>query len=142
MQTMKAVRWNPFAELDEFLGRRMSDQGNGNNGSGWQPPVDIRETDKAYVFDLEVPAVDPKDVAVSVRANVLSVSGERSSDRDDSDGQVHRRERRYGKFTRSFRLPNDANDEEVSATAKDGVVTIGVAKRKQAQARAIEVQAA
>lgn len=136
---MNVVRWNPFAELDEFLGRRVGDHvANG----GWHPAVDIRETDKAYVFDLEVPAVSPKDVTVSVRANVLSVSGERGFGSDDGEGQVHRRERRHGKFTRSFRLPNDANDEEINAAAKDGVITISVAKRKQAQARAIEVQAA
>lgn len=137
---MNVVRWNPFAELDEFLGRRMGDQAAANNGLGWYPAVDIRETDKAYVFDLEVPAVSPKDVTVSVRANVLSVSGERTFAADDSEGQVHRRERRHGKFTRSFRLPNDANDEEIDAAAKDGVITISVAKRKQAQARAIKVQ--
>ena len=142
---MNVVRWNPFAELDEFLGRRVADSNapsNGNGGLGWHPPVDIRETDTAYVFDLEVPAVNPKDVTVSVRASVLSVSGERSFSDDDSAGQVHRRERRHGKFTRSFRLPNEANDQEISANAKDGVITISVAKRKQAQARAIEVQVA
>ena len=136
---MNVVRWNPFAELDEFLGRRLGDQA-ANDGLGWHPAVDIRETDKAYVFDLEIPAVNPADITVSVRANVLSVSGERNFSTDDSEGQVHRRERRHGKFTRSFRLPNDANDEEINAAAKDGVITISVAKRKQAQARAIEVQ--
>ena len=142
---MNVVRWNPFAELDEFLGRRVADSNapsNGNGGLGWRPPVDIRETDTSYVFDLEVPAVNPKDITVSVRASVLSVSGERSFSDDDSQGQVHRRERRHGKFTRSFRLPNDANDQEIRANAKDGVITISVAKRKQAQARAIEVQVA
>ena len=140
---MNVVRWNPFAELDEFLGRRVSDSNAPSNGGlGWQPPVDIRETDASYVFDLEVPAVNPKDITVSVRASVLSVSGERSFSDDDSAGQVHRRERRHGKFTRSFRLPNDANDEEIGANAKDGVITISVAKRKQAQVRAIEVQVA
>ena len=139
---MNVVRWNPFAELDEFLGRRPGNQVAANDGFGWHPAVDIRETDKAYVFDLEVPAINPQDVTVSVRANVLSVSGERNAATDESEGQVHRRERRHGKFTRSFRLPNDANDQEIGATAKDGVITISVAKRKQAQARAIEVQAA
>ena len=137
---MNVVRWNPFAELDEFLGRRLGDHAAANDGLGWHPAVDIRETDKAYVFDLEIPAVNPADITVSVRANVLSVSGERTFSTDDSEGQVHRRERRHGKFTRSFRLPNDANDEEISAAAKDGVITISVAKRRQAQARAIEVQ--
>ena len=142
MNAVNIARWNPFAELDEFLGRRPNDLGADNKGLGWHPAVDIRETDQAYVFDLEVPAVTPKDINVSVRANVLSVSGERTFSSNEDDGQVHRRERRQGKFTRSFRLPNDADDEKVDASAKNGVITISVAKRKQAQARAIEVQAA
>ena len=137
---MNVVRWNPFAELDEFLGRRLGEHAAVNDGLGWRPAVDIRETDKAYVFDLEVPAVAPGEVSVSVRANVLSVSGERNFLSDDGQGQVHRQERRHGKFARSFRLPNDANDEEINAAAKDGVITISVAKRRQAQARAIEVE--
>ncbi|MDE0177480.1 MAG: Hsp20/alpha crystallin family protein [Gammaproteobacteria bacterium] len=133
---MNAIRWNPFADLDELVGRL----GTSSPASGWHPPADIRETDSAYVFDLEIPAVDPKDLAVSVRANVLSVSGERGASNGEIEGQIHRRERRFGKFTRSFRLPNDADDEAINATAKDGVVTITVSKRQQAQPRAIEVQ--
>ena len=133
---MNAIRWNPFAELDELVGRL----GTSSPASGWHPPADIRETDNAYVFDLEIPAVVPADLAVSVRANVLSVSGERTPANGEGDGQVHRRERRFGKFTRSFRLPNDADDEAINAKAKDSVVTITVSKRQQAQPRAIEVQ--
>lgn len=138
---MNTVRWNPFAELDEFFDRLGGTDQAG--GQGWHPVADIRETENAYVFDLEIPAVDPKDLSVSVRANVLSVSGERAAASDnESSGQVHRRERRFGRFTRSFRLPNDADDEAIAAKARDGVVTITVGKRRQAQPRAIEVASA
>ena len=136
---MNVTRWNPFAELDEFLGRTKGLTADDRGGSVWQPRVDIRETDSAYLFDVEVPAVAREDLSVSVRAGVLSVSGERAVSEDDSEGQVHRRECRYGKFTRSFRLPNDADEDEVNASSKDGVVTVSVAKRKQSQPRAIEV---
>lgn len=135
---MNVVRWNPFAELDEFFGRRHGDQW--PEGQGWRPAVDIRETDESYIFDIELPAMEPKDVDVTLRAGVLSVSGEREA--GGEDGQVHRRERYHGKFTRSFRLPNDADDDQIRASAKDGVITIGVGKRHKAKPRAIEIEAA
>lgn len=136
---MNVVRWNPFAELDEFFGRRQG--GNGwVDGQGWRPAVDIRETDENYLFEVELPAMDPKDVDVTLRAGVLSVAGERSV--EAGEGQMHRQERLHGKFTRSFRLPTDADDEAISAAAKDGVITIAVGKRSKAKPRAIEVRAA
>ncbi|MYE22338.1 MAG: Hsp20/alpha crystallin family protein [Gammaproteobacteria bacterium] len=136
---MNVVRWNPFAELDEFFGRRQG--GNGwVDGQGWRPAVDIRETDENYLFEVELPAMDPKDVDVTLRAGVLSVAGERSV--EAGDGQMHRQERLHGKFTRSFRLPTDADDEAISASAKDGVITVAVGKRSKAKPRAIEVRAA
>ena len=136
---MNVVRWNPFAELDEFFGRRQG--GNGwVDGQGWRPAVDIRETDEDYLFEVELPAMNPKDVDVTLRAGILSVSGERGA--VSGDGQVHRQERLQGKFTRSFRLPTDADDEAINASAKDGVITIAVGKRSKAKPRAIEVRAA
>ena len=136
---MNVVRWNPFAELDEFFGRRPG--GNGwVDGQGWRPAVDIRETDEDYLFEVELPAMNPKDVDVTLRAGILSVSGERGT--VSGDGQVHRQERLQGKFTRSFRLPTDADDEAINASAKDGVITIAVGKRSKAKPRAIEVRAA
>ena len=136
---MNVVRWNPFAELDEFFGRRPG--GNGwVDGQGWRPAVDIRETDEDYLFEVELPAMNPKDVDVTLRAGILSVSGERGA--VSGDGQVHRQERLQGKFTRSFRLPTDADDEAINASAKDGVITIAVGKRSKAKSRAIEVRAA
>ena len=136
---MNVVRWNPFAELDEFFGRRPG--GNGwVDGQGWRPAVDIRETDEDYLFEVELPAMNPKDVDVTLRAGILSVSGERGA--VTGDGQMHRQERLQGKFTRSFRLPTDADDEAINASAKDGVITIAVGKRSKAKPRAIEVRAA
>ena len=136
---MNVVRWNPFAELDEFFGRRPG--GNGwVDGQGWRPAVDIRETDEDYLFEVELPAMNPKDVDVTLRAGILSVSGERGA--VSGDGQVHRQERLQGKFTRSFRLPTDADDEAINASAKDCVITIAVGKRSKAKPRAIEVRAA
>lgn len=138
---MNIVRWDPFRELSQLFDRDALVGANGNMHH-WQPLVDIRETKDAYRVDVELPAIDAKDVRIELNGGVLHVSGERHLSSDAEDGRVHRRERSYGKFTRSFRLPEDANPGAIDATAKDGVVSIAIAKVAEAQARTIQVEAA
>lgn len=138
---MNIVRWDPFRELSQLFDRDALVGANGNVHH-WQPLVDIRETKDAYRVDVELPAIDAKDVRIELNGGVLNVSGERHFASDAEDGRVHRRERSYGKFTRSFRLPEDANPGAIDATAKDGVVSIAIAKVAEAQARTIQVEAA
>ena len=125
---MHVVRWNPFREVDEIFGRYGQARYAKEPAHDWRPLVDIRETDDAYAVDVELPAVDPKDVTVSLEEGVLHISGERKVEESETFGQLHRSERRYGKFTRSFRLPRDADAESIKASAKDGVITLRVAK--------------
>ncbi|MCY3623930.1 MAG: Hsp20/alpha crystallin family protein [Gammaproteobacteria bacterium] len=139
---MNIVRWNPFQELDRVFDRYVAPVPGSfvPNGHDWRPLVDIRETEDAYRVDLELPAIDPKDVSITFKDGVLSVSGERQFATDDDSGRVRRSERRYGKFTRSFRLPEDADADAIRATAKDGVISIAVAKSAKATAKVIEVE--
>ena len=127
------VRWDPFKEFDRMFGATDND---------WQPLVDIRETKDTYSVALELPAIEPQDVSIELKDDLLHISGERTFETNDETARVYRRERRYGKFSRSFRLPEDADADSITATAKNGVVTIAVGKSVGAQARAIEVQAA
>ena len=138
---MNIMRWNPFEELDQVFDRYAWPVQSvlSKNGASWQPAVDIRETDDAYHVDVELPAVDPKDVGIELHGGVLQVSGERAWTQNDDTGHVHRSERRYGKFTRSFRLPEDADPESVRATAKDGVITIDIHKSAKSRPRTISV---
>jgi len=141
---MNIVRWNPFRELDQVFDRYVAPVPGSfvPNGHDWRPLVDIRETEDAYRVDLELPAIDPKDVSITFKDGVLSVSGERQFANDNASGRVHRSERHYGKFTRSFRLPEDADADAIRATAKDGVISIALAKSEKARAREIEVELA
>jgi HSP20 family protein len=139
---MSIVRWNPSQEMDEFFNRfaDLSRGGWGENlaSSDWSPPVDIRETETDFQIDLELPAVKPEDVKVTVKDGVLAVTGERKYEKE-TKGKVHRVERRYGRFTRSFRLPETADESKIEASAKDGVLYLKVAKRAEVQPRAIEI---
>jgi HSP20 family protein len=140
---MSIVRWNPSHELDEFFNRFVDRgfNGWGENiaSSDWNPAVDIRETDEDYQIDLDLPEVKASDVKVTFKDGVLAVTGERRFEKE-TKGKVHRVERRYGRFSRSFRLPENADESNISASAKDGVLHLTVAKRAEVKPRSIEVQ--
>ena len=143
---MNLVQWDPFKDFDVFFDRYRDDARGGRDAwrstsavNEWAPLVDIREDASAYRVDLEIPSVDPKDVSVTLEEGVLTITGERTFE-DVSEGErVHRRERRYGSFSRSFRLPEDADEDAVSAQAKNGVVSVSVAKREKPGGRVIDV---
>ena len=138
---MNVVRWSPFREFDSLF-QSLERPSAPVRRADWLPLVDIRETAGDYQIDVELPAVAAQDLSVSVANNVLTVSGERKSlvENDEQEGRVHRTERRYGKFLRSFQLPEDADTEAVTATNTDGVLYLKIAKRTNEAARTIEVK--
>ncbi len=104
------------------------------------PPVDVVETPEAYVFRADLPGVDGKAVKVSVSGDTLTFRGERQREAPQKDGAVHRVERSYGVFERSFTLGTPVRADQVRATYRDGVLEIHVPKADEARARDIEVQ--
>ncbi len=134
---MSIVHWNPWRELDGLFARPAEMPARAE----WLPPVDITETENAYRIDMEIAAVAAEDVSVSVKDGVLTVSGERKSGRDagEGEGRRHRVERHWGKFSRSFRLPENADQDGIEARARDGVLYLTVAKKEKAQPRKIAV---
>ncbi len=138
---MSIVQWNPWREFDDLFTRVAGAPGEALSRSEWLPPVDITETDKDYRIDLEIPAVAADDVDVSVKDGVLTVSGERKTESESGEGKRHRVERRWGKFSRSFRLPENVNADTIDARIRDGVLYLVIAKQDNAQPRRIEVNA-
>lgn len=152
---MRIVRFNshpsrplpilfPFGELDRDWSRRfaVAPDGQAAEGHDWQPLADIRETEDAYRLEVELPAVDPQGVRIVVEDGYLKVTGERRAADAETAGRMRRSERVHGKFTRSFRLPEDADADAIRATAEHGVVAITVGKIAKAQARRIAVELA
>ena len=105
----------------------------------WSPRVDIHETDKEILVDVELPGLDKKDIKVEVKNNTLTVSGERKSERASEEGQCCRVERHYGRFERSFGLPDTVATDKVAAEFKNGVLTLLVPKTEKAVPKQIEV---
>jgi len=140
---MSIVRRSPTRDFDDLF-NLFSDLTRGGWGenmasSDWAPPVDIRETDHAYRIEVELPSIAAADVKVTVKDGVLVVTGERRLEKE-TEGKVHRVERRYGRFSRSFRLPENADEARIEASSKDGVLTLNVHKREQVKPRSIEIQ--
>jgi HSP20 family protein len=112
------------------------------------PAADIRETEKSYSLDMELPGFSEKDIEVNVEGNNLSVSRQdekenvsdsKEADSKGTDGTWLLRERRVNSFCRSFRLPENANPEEISAEFKNGVLSVEIKKRAEAQKRTIHI---
>lgn len=137
---MSIVRLNPWREFDDLftqigvgLDRR--------SHSAWTPVADISETDDDYRIDLEIPAVAAEDIDIALQKGVLTVSGQRSV--EDSAATRHlRKERIQGRFSRSFHLPENVDEESISAATKNGVLSLVITKKAKDTPRRIEVAAA
>jgi len=104
--------------------------------------VEVAETPEEYLVKVELPGVPRDDVRVSVEEGVLRIEGERRFEKEEGGKRFHRVERSYGSFARSFVAPDDVDAGKVTATFKDGVLSVHLPKSEQAKPRSIEVQAA
>jgi len=141
---MTLMRYSPWQELENMnrqLGRLLDDgQGSALTEAGqWAPVVDIRETGDALLVQVELPGIDRKDVHLEVKDGVLTLSGERRYEKDVKEENVHRVERVYGKFSRSFSLPSNVDTGKVDATMKDGMLEVRLPKRESAKPKAIDI---
>jgi HSP20 family protein len=103
------------------------------------PAVDVYEDEHNLALKLEVPGMKEEDLNVTVENNTLTVSGERKLEKEEKEENFHRIERRYGSFTRSFRLPNTVDPEKVEAGYEKGILKITLAKRAEAKPKQIKV---
>jgi len=107
------------------------------------PAVDIRETENAYVLDMELPGYDEKNIDVHVDGSSLTVTSKQEEAREKKDeeaqGTYILRERRINSFSRSFKLPENADPEAVSAAFKNGILNLQIKKRAEAQKRSIQI---
>jgi len=106
------------------------------------PPADIHEDAQNLVLALEVPGIAPADLDIRIEGRTLTVRGERKLSAEHKDENVHRIERSFGTFVRSWTLPASVDTESIDATTENGVLTLKLAKKPAAQPRQIPVKAA
>lgn len=132
-------RLNSFVE-DAFNLGPLSSQENGTLTSAWLPPCDVFEDGEAVKIVAEVPGVRPEDVRISIENSVLTIRGEKQQQAEGTTERVHRYERSYGTFERTFALPTTVDPEKIDASYSNGLLTVTLAKAERARPREIPIK--
>ncbi len=143
---MTLVRWTPQRDwlwnMQREIGRLFDDMGEGNTARGesaWTPAVDIEEQGDDYLVSVDLPGLRREDIKVTVKDNVLFISGERKQERTEENANLHLVERAYGGFRRAFTLPRTVDAGKIRASYVDGVLKVNVPKAEEAKQREIDI---
>lgn len=146
---MELVRWRPARDLfgtGSGFGRFFDDffaparfETSASDAWNWQPVVDVYDKDDTIVIKAELPGVDKKDIHVDLKGRVLTLSGERTEEKEEKEDSYYRKERAYGKFVRTFNLAADVAPDKISATYKDGVLHVTIPKSEAHKPKQITV---
>jgi HSP20 family protein len=146
---MAIVRWEPLRELASIQNEMNrlfgtvfdapAATGNGGTQRRWMPAMDLVETDDHFVLRADLPGLSESDVDIEVEDNVLTVSGERRPEYQQSKEGYHRVERAFGSFSRSLTLPEGVDAEAVSAGFDRGVLEITIPKPEQRKPRKVSI---
>lgn len=110
-----------------------------DSASDWQPTVDLRETEEEFILEAELPGMSREDIELTLEEGVLTLSGERKLKSDNDGKGLHRLERRFGSFSRSFSLPRDIAGDRVKASFDNGLLRVAVPKKEQRKPRSIKI---
>lgn len=147
---MRLVKWypnnhravNPFYGMNRFFNTSLDNWMNDDVEYTWKPSVDISEDDNSYIVSADLPGLTKKEISINVKDNLLTITGERKSAKKDKDDSYYRMERRYGTFSRSFHLPDEVLEEKITASFKNGVLTIDIPKAEVTKPKEIEIKVA
>ena len=137
---MKIIKWDPFKDMmmvEDFF----NPVGAGHErdkACTWSPAVDVYETDKDIILSAELPGVEQEDIDLSIYDNVLTLKGDRRFEKDVKQENYHRIERNYGHYCRRFTMPCDVDSDNITASFKAGVLTVGIPKK--ASSRKVHVK--
>ena len=138
---MSLVRYEPWGVLEQMRREmdRMMGEDNAATASDWVPAVDIKEEKDSFVISADLPGVDAKHIDVHAENGVLTIQGERESEKKEKREGYKRIERAYGSFFRRFTLPDTADTDKISAKCSNGVLTVTIPKQEKLQPRKISV---
>ena len=106
----------------------------------FMPRVNIRDTKDNVILTFELPGMEKKDIKVTVKDGVLTVSGERKFQTEEKEDGYVRSEISSGSFARSFTLPDSVDTDKISADYKNGMLEIKLAKKEEVKPKEIEVK--
>lgn len=106
----------------------------------WVPAVDVNETEDTYLIEADVPGMAPADIEVTLEKGVLTLKGERKSEKAAEEKGARHVERSFGSFVRRFSLPDTADAESIDARVEQGVLRLTIKKKAESKPRRIEIK--
>lgn len=141
---MLVTRYNPFKELRELESRLFnyypSAQSEEGDISAFRPSVSTREGEFAYHVEVDLPGVKKEDIHIDLKENQIIISGERSFKEERKENDYYKVESSYGKFQRSFALPENVDVENIEASSENGVLEVVLPKLKAEKAEVKKIQ--
>jgi len=144
----EVVKWEPFGEVSRL--RREMDRfweeffGPGplwrRGGEEWSPAVDVAETPEKLTVKAEIPGIEPNNLAISLVGDLLTIRGEKKSEREETKENYHLVERSHGSFCRALRLPAAVDAGKIEAQYEKGVLTITCPKKEVVKPKAIAIK--
>ena len=132
--------WDPFADLNRIQREFEKSYFGPRSRADFAPAVDVHEDAESLVLRAELPGVRKEDIDISVDANVLTLKGQRTMEKEEQGRRYHRVERAYGNFLRQFQLSSNIDSSKIDAQLTDGVLTLRLAKREELKPRKIDVK--
>ncbi|MCG3652691.1 Hsp20/alpha crystallin family protein [Aliarcobacter butzleri] len=126
---MLLTKFDPFKQIRE-LEKNFYNQSNSEGVTAFVPVVNTREGEFAYHVDVDLPGVKKEDIKVDINKNVLTISGERKTKEEIKEEDYYKVETYFGKFSRSFTLPDNADIENIEASSENGVLEVIIPKLK------------
>ena len=145
---MKLINWTPSQlsvtnDIDNIFNSLIRNRTHVQyNNSNWVPPVDIKESDQSYIINADIPGFSKNDIEVTIEKNQIKLSGNRNDDLVEDDGVYHYKERMNDSFERTFKLPDLINDKNISASFKNGILSVIIPKsdQKELKSRRITIK--
>jgi HSP20 family protein len=141
-------RWDPFREmmvlrnsLDRVADRDVALAPSDWKSFNWSVALDVVESEDEYLVKASLPGINPEDLDVTFDDNRLTIKGEVKEDNDVEDSRYHLRERRYGSFTRSIKMPSGIQSDEIKARYDKGVLELHLPKVEEIKPKKIAIQA-
>jgi HSP20 family protein len=127
-------QWNPASEWEKEVERIF-----GKRSEVFSPPVELIELEKSFVLSLDIPGLRKEEIEIELKDQQLFISGERKPASGDSNMNVLKSEKRYGKFLRVLTLPKNINPDAIEASFEDGVLNIVLHKDEKNLSKKIAI---
>lgn len=124
--------------LDNFFGNDF--QESPVMGNFFRPSAEVGETENSFSIRLSLPGMEKEHIQIEIKGDELLISGERKESRKEDNEKIHLSEIVYGRFSRSFRLPDTVNRDEISAEFKDGVLHLELPKTEERKPKSISIR--